>query len=65
MATPNRLAVPFRFLIVSALVVTPGCGGTENPARYTGSIDMPSREPSRVDAKVFAREKALNKANRY
>jgi hypothetical protein len=67
MVAPRRLALPFRSLLAPALgaafVFSPGCGDGDNPARHAGTIDMPKREPSRVDAKDFAKEKAKGKVN--
>jgi hypothetical protein len=67
MVAPRCTASPFRYLLAPALgaafVFAPGCGGGDNPSRYAGTIDMPKREPSRVDAKDFAKEKAKGKVN--
>jgi hypothetical protein len=62
MIAPRRLASPLPFLVASALgaalVLSPGCGGGDNPARFAGTIELPKKEPSRVDSKDFVKGKA-------
>ncbi len=42
----------------AALLLVPGCGDGDNPSRHTATIELPSREKTRINSKDFARSKA-------
>jgi hypothetical protein len=69
MISSPRHASPFALLIAfalgTALVLSPGCGGGDNPAHFAGSIDLPKREPTRVTAKDFVKGKAGGKVDAH
>jgi hypothetical protein len=66
MIAPRRVASTSPLLVASAFgvafVLAPGCGSSDNPARYAGTIELPKREISRVDAKDFAKGKTPDPA---
>ncbi len=42
----------------AALLLVPGCGDSDNPSRHAATIELPSRENTRVNGKDLARSKA-------
>ena len=60
----SRSPLLVAFALGAALVLAPGCGGSDDPARYAGTIDLPKRAVSRFDAKQLAKGKTLAPAGR-
>ena len=58
MSANNRItAALLASALGAAFSLASGCGGEDNPSRYTRTIELPKRELSRINAKDFVKAK--------